>query len=96
MENKDEGNESTENGENPGSYLKPVRIQVDIKNNLGFRFFLSEIQTFFISFIWVYGARFVSIYLYKTFFFFVNSPKMYKGLMNGVFPHQIKHIFHFS
>ena len=68
MENKDEGNESTENGENPGSYLKPVRIQVEIKNNLGFRFFLSEIQTFFISFIWVYGARFVSIYLYKTFF----------------------------
>ncbi len=30
MENKNEGNESTENGENPGSYLKPVRIQVEI------------------------------------------------------------------
>lgn len=29
MENKNEGNESTENGENLGSYLKPVRIQVE-------------------------------------------------------------------
>ena len=39
MENKDEGNESTENGENPGSYLKPVRIQVEIKKQFRFQIF---------------------------------------------------------